>query len=156
MKFRLSTLTVKISHKKKIGMQAMNNFKTINRFWCCSQCLYITHYHVSNHCLESATDMRTCCTMKSRQFFLPVQLFVHQIPSQILEHLEEWFLGRYLPSKEKEQNDIRVNYTKYSRILLNIVLIVICNIKVFQLTATASRLQFRQCQWLRWNHRQFT
>ena len=32
MKFRLSTLTVKIPHKKKIDMQAMNNFKTINRF----------------------------------------------------------------------------------------------------------------------------
>ena len=32
MKFGLSTLTVKIPHKKKIGMQAMNNFKTINRF----------------------------------------------------------------------------------------------------------------------------
>lgn len=32
MKLRLSTLTVKIPHKEKIDMQAMNNFKTINRF----------------------------------------------------------------------------------------------------------------------------
>ena len=32
MGFRLSTLTVKILHKKKIGMQVKNNFKTINRF----------------------------------------------------------------------------------------------------------------------------
>ena len=38
----------------------------------------------------------------------------------MLEHLEESFIGRCLPSKDKEQNDIRIKDTKYSLILLNI------------------------------------
>lgn len=40
----LNMLTVKIPCEKEIHMQAMDNFLTINRLWCRSQCLGITHY----------------------------------------------------------------------------------------------------------------